>query len=58
MDGATPGAGVGEALARLRTRIRHLDADREAAPDLATAAELVHRGTFADLAGEDTLAAP
>jgi histidine ammonia-lyase len=58
MDGATPGAGVAEALARLRARIRHLDADREAAPDLATAAALVHGGAFADLAGEETRAAP
>jgi histidine ammonia-lyase len=57
LEGASPGAGVAEALVRLRTRIHHLDADREGAPDLATAAALVHDGAFADLAdlaGEET----
>ena len=58
LDGATPGSGVAEALARLRGRIRHLDADREPAPDLAVAAALVHDGTFAELAGEETRGGP
>jgi histidine ammonia-lyase len=50
MPGAAPGHGVAAALERLRPRVRHLDADREAAPDLAAAAALVHDGVFADLA--------
>jgi histidine ammonia-lyase len=50
MDGAVPGAGVAEALARVRARIRHLDADREPGPDLAAATALVREGALADLA--------
>jgi histidine ammonia-lyase len=50
MDGAAPGAGVAEALARVRARIRHLDADREPGPDLAAATALVREGALADLA--------
>ena len=50
-DGAAPGAGVGEALARLRERVRHLDGDREPGPDLAAATAMVHDGLLADLAG-------
>jgi histidine ammonia-lyase len=50
MDGAAPGAGVAEALARVRARIRHLDADREPGPDLAAATALVRAGALADLA--------
>ena len=50
MDGAAPGAGVTEALARVRARIRHLDADREPGPDLAAATALVRDGALADLA--------
>ncbi len=46
-----PGAGVREAHARIRTRVAHLDRDREPGPDLAAATELVHGGTLADLAG-------
>ena len=49
-DGAAPGMGVAEALARVRARIRHLDGDREPGPDLAAAAEMVHGGALADLA--------
>ena len=45
-----PGVGVREAHARIRTRIAHLDRDREPGPDLAAATELVHGGTLADLA--------
>ncbi len=33
--GVAPGAGVAEALARVRSRIAHLDHDREPGPDLA-----------------------
>ena len=49
-EGAVPGAGVAEALARVRARIRHLDGDREPGPDLAAAAAMVHEGALADLA--------
>jgi histidine ammonia-lyase len=50
-QGVAPGAGVTEALARIRARIRHLDGDREPAPDIAEATTLVHEGALADLAG-------
>ena len=43
-DGAAPGAGVAEALARLREQVRHLDGDREPGPDLAAATAMVHDG--------------
>jgi len=49
-DGAEPGAGVAEALARVRARIRHLESDREPGPDLAAATALVHDGELVDLA--------
>ena len=45
-----PGAGVAEAHARVRSRVAHLDRDREPGPDLAAATTLVHDGTLADLA--------
>ena len=50
-DGSTttPGAGVVEALSRIRGRIAHLDADREPGPDLRAAGELVHDGALVDL---------
>jgi histidine ammonia-lyase len=51
LDGAVPGAGVAEALTRIRTRVPHLDEDREPGPDLAAATELVRTGALADLAG-------
>jgi histidine ammonia-lyase len=47
---ATPGAGVAEALTRVRAQIRHLDGDREPGPDLAAATALIHQGALADLA--------
>jgi histidine ammonia-lyase len=50
LDGVAPGAGVTEALTRVRARVPHLDADREPGPDLAAAAELVRGGSLADLA--------
>ncbi len=50
-DGAAAGAGVVEALARIRARVRHLDGDREPGPDLAAATAIVHDGGLADLAG-------
>ena len=50
-DGAAPGAGVAEALGRLRERVRHLEGDREPGPDLAAATAIVHEGALADLAG-------
>jgi histidine ammonia-lyase len=49
--GAAPGAGVAEALARVRANVRHLDGDREPGPDLASATTLIHDGALADLAG-------
>jgi histidine ammonia-lyase len=49
--GAAPGAGVAEALTRIRANVRHLDGDREPGPDLAAATALVHDGALADLAG-------
>jgi histidine ammonia-lyase len=48
-----PGAGVHEALRRIRARVAHLDHDREPGPDLAAALELVHAGAFVDLVGSD-----
>ncbi len=50
-DAAAPGAGVAEALGRVRERVRHLDGDREPGPDLAAATAMVHSGALADLAG-------
>jgi len=47
---AAPGVGVATALARIRERVAHLDADREPGPDLAAATDLVHDGVLADLA--------
>ncbi len=55
--GATPGAGVGEAHARLRVVSRPWDADREPAPDIEAVTRLVHDGGLADLAVPD-LAGP
>jgi histidine ammonia-lyase len=49
----TPGAGVAEALRRIRARIAHLDRDREPGPDLAAATAIVHDGVLADLAEPD-----
>ena len=49
--GAQPGTGVADAHVRLRASVAHLDADREPGPDLAAAAELVHGGALAELAG-------
>ena len=46
----TPGAGVAEALRRIRARVTHLDRDREPGPDLAAATAMVHDGVLADLA--------
>jgi histidine ammonia-lyase len=50
-DGAAPGAGVAEALARIREWVSHLDGDREPGPDIAAATALIHDGALADLAG-------
>jgi histidine ammonia-lyase len=46
-----PGAGVGEAHARIRRVVAPLAGDREPGPDLAATARLVHDGVLADLAG-------
>jgi histidine ammonia-lyase len=45
-----PGAGVAEALARVRARVSHLDRDREAGPDLAAALSLVREAALVGLA--------
>jgi histidine ammonia-lyase len=50
-SGAVPGAGVAEALVRIRARVRHLGADREPGPDIAEAVALVHDGDLVDLVG-------
>ena len=50
-EAATPGAGVAEALRRIRGRVAHLDRDREPGPDLAAATAMVHDGALEDLAG-------
>jgi histidine ammonia-lyase len=47
-----PGAGVAEALARVRAVVTHLDRDREPGPDFAAATDLVHDGRLADLVDE------
>jgi histidine ammonia-lyase len=39
-----PGVGVRHAHARIRERVRHLDADRPPSPDIAVVRELVHAG--------------
>ena len=41
-----PGAGVGRALAIVRSRVSHLDADRSPAPDIGVVRELVHSGAL------------
>ena len=53
LPGTAPGAGVIEALRRIRAVVRPLDGDREPAPDMAAAYRLVHTGALADLAGPD-----
>jgi histidine ammonia-lyase len=50
-ESAAPGAGVAEAMARVRARVRHLDGDREPGPDLAEATAIVHDGALVDLVG-------
>jgi histidine ammonia-lyase len=47
--GLVPGIGVAEALDRIRSRVRHLDGDREPGPDLEAATSMVHDGLLADL---------
>jgi histidine ammonia-lyase len=49
--GQAAGAGVREALALVRARVRHLDEDREPGPDLAAATSIVRGGQLSDLAG-------
>jgi histidine ammonia-lyase len=48
-DAATPGAGVAEALRRIRERVPRLVEDREPGPDMAAMLALVHAGALADL---------
>jgi len=47
--GLRPGAGVADALARVRAAVPHLERDREPGPDFAAATALVHEGRLADL---------
>jgi histidine ammonia-lyase len=49
-----PGAGVAEAHARIRSRVDHLERDREPGADLAAATALVHEGALVDLARDGT----
>jgi histidine ammonia-lyase len=56
--GAAPGAGVAEAHRRIRSRVAHLDRDREPGPDLAAATAMVHDGLLADLAGPGIFGGP
>jgi histidine ammonia-lyase len=51
LAGAEPGAGVTEALARIRAHVRHLEHDREPGPDFESATTIVSEGVLADLAG-------
>ena len=48
--GVQPGAGVAEALGRVRSVVRTWDADREPAPDIEALTRLVHEGALVDLA--------
>jgi histidine ammonia-lyase len=50
-EAPAPGAGVAEALVRIRAKVAHLDRDREPGPDLEAATDLVHDGALVDLAG-------
>jgi histidine ammonia-lyase len=50
-EAPVPGAGVAEALRRVRAVVPHLAADREPGPDLAAALELVRSGALVDLVG-------
>jgi histidine ammonia-lyase len=52
-DAPRPGAGVAEALARVRGRVEPLGEDREPGPDLAALAAMVHEGALADLVATD-----
>jgi histidine ammonia-lyase len=47
-----PGAGVLVAHGRIRTRVTHLERDREPGDDLAAATGLVHDGTLVDLVAD------
>jgi len=49
--GVAPGAGVADALARVRARVRHLEGDREPGPDIADVTTIVHDGALVDLVG-------
>ena len=49
-DGIAPGAGVAEALSRVRAQIRHLDDDRDPQPDILAATDLVRHAALIDLA--------
>ena len=46
-----PGQGVAEAHRRIRSRVAHLDRDREPGPDLAAAYDLVRGGELVELTG-------
>jgi len=48
-DGHRPGAGVAEAHRRLRSRVAHLETDRDPGPDIEAATDLVRGGAFLDL---------
>jgi histidine ammonia-lyase len=48
-DGTRPGVGVAEAHRRLRERVAHVTGDRNTAPDIAAALDLVRSGALLDL---------
>jgi histidine ammonia-lyase len=50
-EASSPGRGVLEAHALIRSRITRLEGDREPGPDLAAATALVHDGELVDLVG-------
>ncbi len=50
-DRPLPGDGVAAAHARIRSRVAHLDRDREPGRDLTAATALVHDGALVDLVG-------
>jgi histidine ammonia-lyase len=53
LGGLRPGAGVTDAMARVRAVVPHLERDREPGPDIAAATALVREGELAGLAGEE-----
>jgi histidine ammonia-lyase len=53
--GMRPGIGVGAAHELVRSRVTHLDADRDPQADIHAALELVRSGAFADIIGRQRI---